>query len=159
MSSRSTTKLPGLTNRTRERNEIPRDGENCIRTLILPPPYASVRKNIQSGPEPGAGGRERGEFTRTHTLTRTLGKIFEIHIGIFTEVAESTRCVVTPTRFIIFQTCLFLPIPQGVTLSHPGEMRRGKAKCNNVAIEWKDSLTRRNIYILFRADARTLRDN
>lgn len=83
VSSRSTTKLPNPVDRTRERNEIPRDGENCIRALI---PF-----HFRFGPE------KYSEWTRTDWGTRWAytdapsrmpRKIFEIHIEIFTEVAE-----------------------------------------------------------------------
>lgn len=64
VSSRNATKLPNPVDRTRERNEIPRDGENCIRALI---PF-----HFRSGPEKYSEwtrtdwGCERGGLTRTH---------------------------------------------------------------------------------------------
>lgn len=145
VSSRSTTKLPDPVDRTRERNEIPRDGENCIRVLI---PF-----HFRFGPEKYSEwtrtdwGCERGGLTRTHPHEGSV-KYSKSISGYLQRWLSLSVCRITPTRFIIFQTCLFLPTPQGVTLSHRGEMERERKPSATRLRASRKILSRQDIYSL-----------
>lgn len=144
VSSRSITKLPNPVDRTREWNEIPRDGENCIRALI---PF-----HFRFGPEKYSEwtridwGCERGELTRTHPHECPV-KYSKSISGYLQRWLSLSVCRNADEVYYISDVSLPAATPQGVTLSHRGEMGREKAKCNEVASEWKDSFMLQDIYI------------
>lgn len=121
-----------------------REAAKIASRFSVPPSIsATIRKNIQSGPEETAR-RSRGGVIHGRAPSRRCSVKYSKSISGDIYRGDWAGCVVTPTRFIIFQTCLFSPTPQGVTLSHRGDV---ETKCNEVVSENGRILSRLSGYL------------
>jgi len=139
-SSRSSTKLPNPVDRTRVRNEIPRDGENCIRVPILfyfrfgPEKYSEWTRTDW--------GCERGELTRTHPHECPV-KYSKSISGYLQRWLSLSVCRNVDEVYYISDVSLPAGSAEGDTFP---SRRNGKRESQvqrgcELASEWKDSFT------------------
>lgn len=124
------------TDKTRERNQIPRGGENCIKTLR--PTF-----HLRYDPEKYSEWTRRNGWriagwgnTRMCTLTKTLRKIFEIHIGGYLQRWLSRLCRNADEVYYISDVSLLAGSAGGDTF--PSRRRRDQVQ-RGCEWKWKDS--------------------